>query len=84
MAPGCVELGRRPRLGKLWVRGGKVYAYVYPKGKKGARKLLHFWWMDPKDLLKPLNKRNLWKLVRTWDALLELEDVTDAFGDGPN
>lgn len=38
------------KLGKLWERNGKVYAYSYSKGKKAGRKLLRFYELTPKDL----------------------------------
>lgn len=41
-----------PRIGKPFVRGGKVVAYVYRDGKKTARSLVRITQLTPKDLRK--------------------------------
>ena len=38
------------RIGKPFVRGGKVYAYVYKGGKKSARFLVNVYELKPSDL----------------------------------
>lgn len=42
----------KTRIGKPFVRGGKVVAYVYKDGKKTARSLMRITHLTPKDLRK--------------------------------
>ena len=43
---------KKTQIGKPFVRGGQVFAYVYHDGKRTARDLVRITQLRPKDLLK--------------------------------